>query len=303
MTQEATQPQLSRAMTPKKIQPGEIKKFKLLNAGSLDTLTGEASYNSGATFEGISTVWDVEKKELVIIKNITGKRVVSDKEGKKITEEIVSPVEFDNSGVLRVDYRQPETYLFAVRDNRNLNNPFRDKNVEAVWYEVLEENIKEREQFRNNLEYDAMTLCRSNDTKAILAIAKVLAEKKLIDINLNGPVKDIRWEMEKCCKINPSEVIRASKEKLPILKLDIQDAVKYGEMEYQHDGNVWVWSKKYGEEANIHKITPGEDPLEALATFVLTEKEAMAKKPKEERVETLYEKIKDTLKELSVEAD
>lgn len=293
MTQEKRQ-QLSPDQTPSKIQPGQIKKFKLMTAGAVDANTGHPAYNAGATYSGISNVWDKTKGQLVIIKNITGVEITKDKDGKDVHREIVSPVEFDNNGMCYVNHKQPETYLWLARDDRNANNPFRDPNVAPVWYEVLEVNIKEREQFRFNLEYDAMTLARDPDIKKVLAIATILAKKKLIDVNLNGPTQDIRHEVLKCCTINPTEVIRAGKDKMPILKLDIQDAQKFGDIAYQYDGNTWVWTKE-SEDNIIHKVTPGEDPLESLAKYLFENKD--------ERAILMLKKLKGTLKELSVEAN
>lgn len=293
MTQEKRQ-QLSPDQTPPRLKPGEIRKFKLLNAGAIDQNTGHPAYNAGATFSGTSTVWDKTKNQPVIIKNITGYETVQDRDGKDSLREIVSHVEFDNTGMCYVNHKQPETYLWLARDDRNASNPFRDKSKEAVWYEVLEVNTKEREQFRFNLEYDAQTLARNPNIKEVIAIATVLAKKKLIDVNLSGPAQDIRYEVMKCCSINPKEVIRAAKDKQAILKLDIQDASNLGEIEYQHDGNAWVWPKEY-ENNVIHKVTPGEDPLEALAKYLLTDKD--------EAAAAMLKKLKNTLKELPVEAN
>jgi hypothetical protein len=294
--------QLSDDMMPKKIKAGQVKKFKLIRAGEIDPMTNEVSYNSGATFEGVSTVFDTKKGETVIIRNITGKRNTRDANGKDVVEEITSPVSFDASGMVYVDHTQPETYVFLSRDNRCGTNPFRDRSVPVIWEEIIEVNVKERTQFINNVRYEAMTFCRNPDPKKIIAAAKVLLEKKLIDVNLSGSIQDIRWELEKLCDSNPSEIIRASREELPILKLDIQDAVKYGEIEFQQETNSWVFPKLYGDAALIYKSPVGENALESLAKYLIEEKESMKKKKAEERTETMYDKIKDTLKQLSVEA-
>lgn len=301
MAQEKTQ-QLSTKMLPRKIKEGEVRKFKLMHAGKIDPYTDLPAFNSGATLEGITTVWDVERQEKVILKNITGKRLSKDKDGKDIVEEIVSPIEFDNNGILYVRHDQPETYVFMARDPRCATNPFRDKSVPEMWYEIIESNIKEKEQFKSNMEYEALKLIKEGDINDILAIGKTLSEKRLVEVNLDGNPTDIRWAIEKVCKINPTEVIRAGKEKLPKIEIDIHEAANYGEIEYQHDGNTWVWTKEYGDGSVIHKITPGHDPVKVLAKILLQEEEDMNKKKREERTPTSLQKIKKTLKELSVES-
>jgi len=302
MAQEKNQ-QLSSSMIPPRIKQGEVKKFKLIKAGAIDSLSNVPSYNAGATYEGRTQVFDVERNEVVLLKNVTGRSLSKDKDGKDISEEIISPIEFDNNGMAYIDHRKPETYIFLARDNRCATNPFRDKSVEAVWEEITHVNLKEKEQFLNNLEYEAMSLIKNSDIKDVIAIGKVLSEKKLVEVNLGGNPSDIRWAIEKVCKINPTEVIRAGKEKLPKIKLDIQDAVNHGDIEFQADGNTWVWCNVHGDEKVIHKITPGYDPIEDLSKQLLKEEEENAKKPKAERVESIYQKIKNTLKEASVEAD
>lgn len=301
MAQEKTQ-QLSTKMLPRKIKEGEVRKFKLMHAGKIDPSTDMPAFNSGATLEGITTVWDVERQEKVILKNITGKRLTKDKEGKDVVEEVVSPIEFDNNGMLYVRHDQPETYVFMTRDPRCATNPFRDKSVPEMWYEIIESNIKEREQFKSNIEFEALKIIKEGDINDILAIGKVLAEKRLVDVNLDGNPTDIRWAIEKVCRINPTEVIRAGKEKLPKIEIDIHEAANYGEIEYQHDGNTWVWAKEYGDGSIISKITPGNDPVKALAKILLQKEEDMNKKKREDRTPTALQRIKKTLKELSVES-
>ncbi len=300
MTQERTE-QLSKSMLPREIKEGQTRKFKLIGAGSIDPVTDLPSYNSGAVFEGVSQTWDREKKENVIIKNITGKRLSKDKEGKDVIEEIVSPVEFDAYGVVYVDHTQPQTYVFLARDERCETNPYRSKKVPAMWYEVIESNIKEKAQLQRNLKHDAMTLVKNSDIKDVIAIGKVLAEKRLVTVNFNDNPSDIRWAIENVCDTNPSEVIRAGKEKLPKIKIDISDAMNFGEIEFMADGNTWEWTKEYGDAKIIQKVEPGSDPIESLAKFMLQEEEDMKKKKAEERTETILKKLKATLKETSVE--
>ena len=302
MTQERTQ-QLSKSMLPKRIMEGDVRKFKIIGAGEVDSMSGLPSFPAGKTVEGVTTVFDKEKGEMVIIKNITGKRLSKDKEGKDIVEEVISPAIFDNYGICLVDHTQYETYLFLARSNRCGTNPFRDKSVAAEWEEILPVNAKEKEQFIRDLKYQALSIIKTGDIKEVLAIGKVLADKRLVQVNLNGNPTDVRRTIESLCDTNPTEVIRASKQMLPKIKLDIQDAVNCGEIEFQHDGNTWVWYGGIGESKVIHKISPGQDPLEELAKHLLAEEEEMKKKKVEERTETQYQKIKSTLKELSVEAN
>lgn len=300
MTQEKIQ-QLSERMLPTPIKVGQVKKFRLLGAGQHDPLTGLPSFNTGAIFEGITTVYDIGKKEPVILKNITGKSIKKDKDGKEVVEEVISTVEFNSSGIAYVDHTQPETYVFLSRDNRCITNPFRDKTKEAMWEEIIENRHEEKQRFLSDLKYEALKLIKESSIKDVIAIGKTLTKGGYLTVNLDGPPSDVRWAIEKVCDKNPEEVIKAGKELLPKIKIDIQDAVNFGELEFQADGNTWVFAKEH-ENKEICQVEPGKDPLETLAKHLLAEEEAMEKKPKEEKVKTTLQRIKGLLKEASVGA-
>ncbi len=300
MAQQERKSQLSPKLTPKYIPEGEVKKFRLLNAGRIDSSSDRPAFNAGATFTGITTIYDTEWKKPVIIKNITGESMGVDANGAPKIQEEVADIEFDGSGMCYVKHTEPEKYLFLSRHNSCKTNPFRDKNVPPIWEEINLVNIKEVQKFNMDLEYDALTLVKGLDAKETVALAVALSEKKLIAVNTNGNISDVRFEIEKYCKINASEVIRASKSKLPKIKLDIQDALSIKEIEFSSEDNEWNWVNKFGKEKKIFSVTPGSDPVQSLAEYLLEEEKANAEAPADKKKPTKLKLIKDTLKELSV---
>jgi hypothetical protein len=293
--------QLSEKLTPKAILEGEVKKFRLLNAGRIDPLSDQPAFNAGGIFTGTTTIYDSGSKRPVMIKNVVSESIIEDKAtGTQRTQEIIEDVEFDGSGMCYVKHTEPEKYLFLCRHNACKTNPFRDKAVPAIWEEIIQVNIKEAERFNIDLEYDALTTVKGLDAKEIIALAESLSEKQLIKVNVNGNISDVRLEIEKYCKINASEVIRSSKNPLPKIKLDIQDAIAIKEIEFMAEKNEWQWVNKFGKDKSILSITPGHDPVAELAKHLLDEEKANNEAPADKKNKTTLKLIKDTLKELPV---
>jgi hypothetical protein len=169
-----------------------------------------------------------------------------------------------------------------------------------MWEEIIPVNIKEATQFSIDIEFDALKMVKSLATKEFLALAEVLSEKRLVDVNLSGNIRDVRHEVEKFCKVNPQEVIKAGKENLPKYKLYILDAVNAQEIEFLSEVNEWVWSNKEGKARLILEVKPGYDPVEELAKFIEEEEIKIKDTTADKRWETLLKKLKKATKELPV---
>lgn len=297
-----TEPQLSKELLPKQIKEGEVKTFKLVGAGAIDPLSGLPSHKAGGTYVGTTTVFDKVKKKKVFLRNITGIGSTI-KDGKDVIEEVISDVVFDSIGLLHVTWDQPETYVYLSRHNVCLTNPYRDKNVKAEWEELLPINAEEQVKFRLDLEYESMRLVKEADINQIKAMVVTLAKKGYLKhVNIDGHASDTRHELVKFTRTNPAEIIRASKNKKEVTKLDIVEANDLREIEYSYDNNEWIWCNIHGTEKLIHTVEPGSDAVNSLAEFLLKEEEANGNKKPEERKPTILKKIKDSLKGLSVGA-
>lgn len=293
--------QVSEKLIPRSIPEGEVRKFKLIGAGAIDPATDLPAFNAGAVFTGTTVIFDPVEKRPVTIKNIVGQTVVDDGKGGQREQDIVEDIEFDSSGICYVNWNEPNKYLFLSRHDGCATNPFRNRAKRPIWEEIIPVNIKEAQRFQIDLEFDSLKIVKSLEAKELIAIAQTLSSNKLIDVNLNGNISDVRFEVEKYCKVNPKEVIRASKEKLPKIKIDIQDAVAIRELEFVSDSNEWAWVNKHGKERRIMEITPGHDPVETFATYLLEEETKNAELPADSRKKTtVWKEIKETLKALSV---
>jgi hypothetical protein len=287
-------------LRPRPLKVGEIVVFRLLNAGRIDPATNEPAFNSGATFEGISTIYCPFDKTPTSIKNIVGETIVTDNNGDQKVREVIGQVEFDGHGKIFINHTQPETYLFLSRDNRCATNPYRDKGVTPVWEEVIPVNIKKETQFLIDIEFDALKMVKSLDTKGVLALAEKLSESRLIEVNLSGNIRDVRYEVEKFCKVNPSEVIKAGKDSMSKIKLHIQDAINAREIEFVPELNEWIWSNKTGEAKKILEVKPGYDEVETLADYLHKEEEKQKDLTADKRTTTLLKRIIKATKELPV---
>lgn len=302
MTQERKL-QVSDKIAPKPIPQGQVKKFKLIGAGAIDPATGLPAFNAGAVFPGTTTIYDSGFPgggRPVTIKNIVGETVNTDKDGRQTPVEIIEDIEFDGHGMIYVNHMQPNLYLLLSRSDNCGTNPYRDKSKPVVWEEIIPVNIKEKQKIHMDLRFEAMKIVRDSDAKEIKAIAKVLCDQKLIEVNVEGNISDVRYEVERYTDINPSEIIRAAKDKEGIIKLDIHSANDLKEIAFYPDNNEWQWVNKPSHENSILSVEPGKDAVEELVKFLLKEEEDNKALPADQKKVTTYKKIKDTLKELSV---
>lgn len=297
-----TEPQLSKELLPKKIKEGEMKTFKLIGAGEIDPLSNIPSFKAGLTDVGTTTVFDKVKVKKVFLRNITGIGSTI-KDGKDVIEEVISPITFDSHNVVHVTWDQPETYVYLSRHNACLTNPYRDKNIKAEWEEILPINAEEQVKFRLDLEYESMRLVKEADINQVKAIVVTLAKKGFLKhVNVDGHASDTRHELIKFTRTNPAEIIRSSKNKKEVTKLDIVEANDLREIEYSYDNNEWIWSNVHGKDKLIHTVEPGSDAVNSLAEFLLKEEEENDNKKPEGRKPTTLKKIKDSLKGLYVRA-
>lgn len=295
---------ISKRLLPREPKVGQVKTFRLINAGRIDSASGQPAFNAGATFEGVTTIYDPYEENPSardkIIRNVVGRSITKNKEGKEEIKEVIDQIRFDQFGLTYVKHDQYNTYVFLALHNACGTNKNRDKSKPILWEEVTYEDKKEKEKMTLDLHYQAQKMIRDGDIKDVIAIGEQLAKKKEIEINLKGKPSDIRFELSSYATRNPAEVIRCSKDELSKIKLDVQDAANIGEIGFDIDSNEWVWEYEPDRtKKSLASVKPGYDPIESLAEELLAEEVENKKKPAAERGITRLSRLKNTLKETS----
>lgn len=267
---------LSPKMMPKPLKLGEIKIYKLCNAGEVDyTTTSEATgrhitkVNPYYISEGVESIYDKYEddhyKRNKIIKNVTGTEL-KNKDGRAVIEEKVEDIEFVNS-VCVVRDNEPGKYLFLERSNYNKNNPFRDKTKPAVWEAVEGEKEISEVLAIEAIKDDAIFILREMTTKEMQACAKGLGI-----LNIDSKDSDaLRWDLRQKALKDPKEFIKKSKNAKAIRKLQIADAKLYKIIAFDEDSGNWIWPSEKEDKRVVCAVPVGrkDSPEDFLDEFLI----------------------------------
>lgn len=266
-------------MQVKPLNQGEVRIFKLLNAGKVDpkvTLsdgTKTFAYNQGATYVGQFSIFDKYEKEAKdrnkILKNVIGTNTKS-VDGREFQEEIVGDIVFNSRGVCVATHREPNKYLCLARANENLSNPERDTRVPALWEEMSVVANRKMEKEIANREYEAETIALRGDIKEVMAICEKVGIK---GVNKKD-TDDLRHDLRIFAKSNNGqgarEIIRNSKNQEAKLKIYLEDATFLRVLSYLDETRAWIWEE---DESEIVKVDAGKDPEEVLLDFLMKNKD------------------------------
>lgn len=270
---------LSPKMMPKQLKDGEIKIYKLTNAGEVDhTTTNESTgrpitkVNPYYISEGVESVYDKFEedpyKRNKIIKNVTGTEL-KQKDGRATLEDKVEDIEFVNS-VCVVRSNEPGKYLFLERSNYNKSNPFRDKKKPAVWEAVEGEKEIAEILAIEEIKDDAILILRGMNVQEMQACAKGLGvvsiDKKTSD--------ELRWDLRQKALKDPKEFIMKSKNAKAIRRLQIADAKLYKIIAFDEDSGNWIWPSEKDDKRVVCSVPVGrkDSPEDFLDEFLVENK-------------------------------
>lgn len=209
---------------------------------------------------------------------------VYDKEGDTVREIRYCPNEpsvwSDEQGdkATRQSVAFREGKLFVPKDKPNLRkflelHPQNMANGGSIFREVNKKRDAEKELEREFLTTDAITLVRDSDLQALLPIAMYF------NVNINAPVSEIRFNLLRIAKNKPKDFIESFDSPQVKSRSIIQQASEYQIINLRNDGAYWFDSNKL-----IVSTPVGQDSLDVMVRFCLTEKGASVLTALEERL-------------------
>ena len=270
MTQEVKRaPGRPRAVAPAPVADAPIRKRPAIKRKESPDENKEYEIPKGAGIvfmlpqKGV-TVYDKEGDTVREIRYCPNEPSVwSDEQGDKATRQSVA-------------FRDGK--LFVPRDKPNLRkflelHPQNMANGGKIFREVNKKRDAEKELEREFLTTDAITLVRDSDLQALLPIAMYF------NVNINAPVSEIRFNLLRIAKNKPKDFIESFDSPQVKSRSIIQQASEYQIINLRNDGAYWFDSNKL-----IVSTPVGQDSLDVMVRFCLTEKGASVLTALEERL-------------------
>ena len=174
-----------------------------------------------------------------------------------------------------------EGRLFVRRDQPNLRafmdkHPLNVANGGKMFRMVDKKRDAEQVLEKEFLLTDAITMVRDKDIQELLPVAMYFG------ININTSVSDIRYNLLQLAKKKTQEFIESFDSPQVRTRSVIQQAADYQIIKLAKDSVKW-----FDSNSMIVSVPVGQDPLDVLARFCLTEKGSSVLSTLEERLERL----------------
>jgi hypothetical protein len=213
------------------------------------------------------TVFDKSKGEVRELRYCPNENSVwTDEQGAKALKKSV----VFRDGMLFVREDQPNLKSFLDLHPHNVANggsKFKlvDKTVDA-----------EAELEKEFLVTDAITRVRDTDINDLLAVAIYFK------INISSPVSEIRRNLLNIAKSNPSQFMEAFDSPSVMARAIIKQSIDYQILKATPDAVKW-----FDSNSRIVSVPSGQDPVDIMVRFCMTEKGASVLSDLEERLEKL----------------
>ena len=187
-------------------------------------------------------------------------------------------VDEQSSNALKQSVVFRDAKLFVPRDKPNLRkfleiHPSNIGNGGGVFKKVDKKKDAEQELQKEFLLTDAISVVRDND---LLAIAIYFG------ININASVSDIRYSLLRIAKTKTKEFLESLDSPQVSCRATIQQASDYQILNMKSNGVYWFDSNQL-----IVSVPVGQDAVDTMVRFCLTEKGASALSLIEERLDKL----------------
>ena len=174
-----------------------------------------------------------------------------------------------------------EGRLFAPKEKPNLRkflewHPLNKANGGTVFREVNKKKDAEVELKKEFLMTDAVALVRDTDIHELLPIAMYFK------VNINSPVSEIRFNLLRIAKTKPQEFIESFDSPQVQARSVVTQAKDYQIINVKSDGVYW-----FDSNGLIVSVPVGQDPVDVMVRFCLTEKGSSVLSSLEERLERL----------------
>lgn len=171
--------------------------------------------------------------------------------------------------------------LFVPKEKPNLRkflemHPQNVANGGNLFKEVNKKRDAEVELQKEFDMTDAVSLVRDKDINDLLPVAIYFK------VNINSPVSEIRYNLLQIAKKKPKEFIESFDSPQVQARSVVQQAKEYQILNIKPDGCYW-----FDSNSLIVSVPVGQDPIDVLVRFCLTEKGASVLSDLEEKLERL----------------
>ena len=155
-------------------------------------------------------------------------------------------------------------------------HPLNKSNGGTVFSEVNKKKDAEKELQKEFLTTDAVALVRDTDIQDLLPVAMYF------NVSINSPVSEIRFNLLRIAKSKPQEFIESFDSPQVQARSVVAQAKDYQIINVKSDGVYW-----FDSNGLIVSVPVGQDPLDVMVRFCLTEKGSSVLSSLEERLERL----------------
>jgi hypothetical protein len=171
--------------------------------------------------------------------------------------------------------------IFVPKDKPNLRafldlHPQNKANGGTTFKEVNKKRDAELELKKEFLTTDAVALVRDKDINDLLPVAMYFK------VNINAAVSEIRFNLLRIAKSKPQEFIEAFDSPQVQARSVIEQAKDYQIINVKPEGVYW-----FDSNSLIVSVPVGQEPVDVMTRFCLTEKGASVLSSLEERLERL----------------
>ena len=174
-----------------------------------------------------------------------------------------------------------EGRIFVPKDKPNLRlfleaHPLNMANGGQLFKEVNKKVEAEQELKREFLQNEAIMMVREKSIEELLPVAIYF------NVNIDQPTSEIRFNLLQIAKKKPSEFIEAFDSPQVQVRSTVKQAADYQILNVKKDGVYW-----FDSNGLIVSVPVGQDPLDVMVRFCLTEKGSSVLSSLEEKLERL----------------
>jgi len=252
-----TAPKKKKPVIRRKEQVNQHKEFEIVKGGGIVFLLPQ---------KGV-TIYDEESDSVREIRYCPNE------------QSIFRDEQSDNARRESVAFR--EGRLFVAKEKPNLRkfielHPLNQANGGSVFREVNKKKSAEAELQKEFLTTDAVALVRDTDIQELLPIAMYF------NVGINSPVSEIRFNLLRIAKNKPQEFIESFDSPQVQARSIIAQAKDYQIINVKSNGVYW-----FDSNGLIVSVPVGQDPVDVMVRFCLTEKGSSVLSSLEERLERL----------------
>jgi hypothetical protein len=288
---------------------GQEVKYKLIEADKKDPQRTEVvdgvetgrymMKTPGYTMTGKKIIFDAIQGRTVTITNKVLSKSIKTPLGDIPSKRPESVKFLSDKPVITVRSNQPELYAFLERANENIDNPFRDPTVPAMYYRVDPHKKVAKANENDAFEFKALKWVQETATYEKLKacaeyIKKVRPDVKIKTDYTNAEASNgfglLKRELYELAKTDPKNVLKGADKKEEIFEMQIRDAERLQIILFsdkmRDKPNTWFHNDE--TLTSICQLSPGASKYDGLMAYLL----------KDESGQKHYEKIVSSLEKM-----